>query len=755
MNALKSPSFKTVGLLLCAGIAVVGASIVTFNFHIHSRMLDVTQAWDGYLDGPENKSDLLKVMEGEMQYGRLSHNFEEYIEHADADARHHFEEGALLVLESIEQYSRLSMQPDERNALNDIQTTVSSFLQAVEQLSEFEGDSGKLMEVGEAMELDDSEGVAALSRLTDKINGIMLATHEKLQSTLDSTRRLTLLSSCVILVMVILLVASLILSFRGARRRIGGEPSAILHVVNRIAEGDLTEDLPATGRTGGIYQAIQRMQQNLQHLTEENSSNAEKTMRLKFALDHASASVLVADEKADIVYMNKAAEALFGAAESELSNHIPGFRADTIIGSNIDIFHAEPRHTRAIVETLQDRHVVDAKVGRLTLRLVINPVFDEDGQRRGFITEWFDRTEELDNDRKVRDLVDAATRGELDCRIDAEGIDGSYGRLVAGMNQMMQTNEQVISDMQRVFGALAAGDLTETIQTEYLGAYDRLKRDANQTVVQLTDIIGKTKQGATVLSESSARLKRTSEELGNTAEQASDHANVSTEAARRVMLNVDSVVDATNALNGSVGMISRNVAEAVNVAGEAVELAQSTDAQVRNLTVSSGDIGNVIKVITSIAEQTNLLALNATIEAARAGESGKGFAVVANEVKELAKETAKATEEIASKISAIQSDSDSAVEAIGNIRKIIETISQYQNTISESVQEQSEITSRISMNSNDAASGNQEITRTSEQVIQGSRSTLSGVNEVKGSTEELAGMAVELAELVARFKVQA
>ncbi|MBE9941128.1 methyl-accepting chemotaxis protein, partial [Cellulosimicrobium cellulans] len=161
--------------------------------------------------------------------------------------------------------------------------------------------------------------------------------------------------------------------------------------------------------------------------------------------------------------------------------------------------------------------------------------------------------------------------------------------------------------------------------------------------------------------------------------------------------------------------------------------------------------GDVIKVITSIAEQTNLLALNATIEAARAGEAGKGFAVVASEVKELAQETAKATEDIARRVEAIQGDTVGAVEAIGEIADIIGRINDYQLTIASAVEEQTATTNEMSRGVQEAATGSSEIAGNITGIAAGASSTAQAVEQMNGSIAELARMAAELRGRASRF----
>ena len=170
---------------------------------------------------------------------------------------------------------------------------------------------------------------------------------------------------------------------------------------------------------------------------------------------------------------------------------------------------------------------------------------------------------------------------------------------------------------------------------------------------------------------------------------------------------------------------------------------------------SSAEIGEVIKVITSIAQQTNLLALNATIEAARAGEAGKGFAVVANEVKELAKQTAKATEDISRKITAIQTDTQGAVEAIGTITGVISQVNDISGTIATAVEEQSATTNEMTRNVADAAKGSGEITHNIAGVAEAARGTSTSAQESQKAADELAAMAAQLRNLVGQFKINA
>jgi methyl-accepting chemotaxis protein len=207
-------------------------------------------------------------------------------------------------------------------------------------------------------------------------------------------------------------------------------------------------------------------------------------------------------------------------------------------------------------------------------------------------------------------------------------------------------------------------------------------------------------------------------------------------------------------MNASIRETSRSATEAATIANSAVRVAETTNITVSKLGDSSVEIGKVVKVINSIAEQTNLLALNATIEAARAGEAGKGFAVVANEVKELAKETAKATEDISLRIETIQNDTEGAVLAIKQITDIINQISDVSGTIASAVEEQTATTGEIGRSIREAAQGSTDIVKRVLSVAQAADSTMKGASNSQSAADKLSRLAETLQNVVGRFKIE-
>jgi methyl-accepting chemotaxis protein len=300
--------------------------------------------------------------------------------------------------------------------------------------------------------------------------------------------------------------------------------------------------------------------------------------------------------------------------------------------------------------------------------------------------------------------------------------------------------------------AVASRDLTPEIGLDTRDEVGQMASSLDQALASLRAAMRSFGSNSDTLAASSEELTNVSQQLSASAEETSVQSGVVAAAAEQVSRNVQTVATATEEMSASIKEISKNASEAAQVASRAVQVADSTNQTVTRLGESSLEIGNVIKVITSIAEQTNLLALNATIEAARAGEAGKGFAVVANEVKELAKQTAEATEDIGRRIGAIQQDTQAAVSAIGEVTQIIGQISEISTTIAGAVEEQSATTAEIGRNVEEAHRGSSEIAENVTGVSQAAQSTASGATQTQAAAQELARMAAALQSMVSQFK---
>jgi methyl-accepting chemotaxis protein len=300
--------------------------------------------------------------------------------------------------------------------------------------------------------------------------------------------------------------------------------------------------------------------------------------------------------------------------------------------------------------------------------------------------------------------------------------------------------------------AISAGDLTgKELASGTDDEIGDLMAAMNEMQTRLREMIVAVAQMSGHVAHSSDDLRGVSDQMSTNAEETASQSRLVSVSGEEVSKNLQAAAAATELMSASIMEISKNTTEAAIVARAAVSTAHATNVSVLELAKSSAEISNVIKVITSIAHQTNLLALNATIEASRAGDAGKGFAVVANEVKELAKQTAAATEEISRKIEAIQGETKTTTESITRITGIITQINNISNTIAGAIEGQTTTTNEMVRNVSHAATGSAQIVDNMKTVATAAKNTTQGAEETHEAAQKLSKMAGQLRNLVSQF----
>jgi methyl-accepting chemotaxis protein len=269
-------------------------------------------------------------------------------------------------------------------------------------------------------------------------------------------------------------------------------------------------------------------------------------------------------------------------------------------------------------------------------------------------------------------------------------------------------------------------------------------------LTRLSGVFTTMQQTGRHLGAASEKVQQVAAVVAGSAEDASIQAQGVAASASEVSQNVQTVAAGAQEMGASIGEIARNAQEAAHVATGAVSAVEETTGTMVKLGESSKEIGDVIRLITSIAEQTNLLALNATIEAARAGDAGKGFAVVADEVKQLAQETARATEGISRRVETIQQDAEQATAAIAEVADVITRMNEFQATIAGAVEEQTATTRAINAGVAQAADGSADIARSIVGRSQVASSAAETMAKARQTVRDLAATGQELGHLSSR-----
>ena len=496
----------------------------------------------------------------------------------------------------------------------------------------------------------------------------------------------------------------------------------VVEVVSGYSEGKLDvamDRLP--GQKARISEAIDRVQKTLQDAADAARTN----LRIRNALDKCATNVMIANVDNEIIYMNETVTQMMQGNESELRKVLPQFDARKLVGQSIDLFHKNPAHQRNLLGALKANYRTQIKVGTLTFTLSANPIVNAAGERLGTVVEWADRTAEVLVENEVATLVDGASQGDFSQRLNLQGKTGFFANLSQGMNQLMETSEQGLTDVSVLLAAFAEGDLTQRIDRDYAGLFGKVKDNANATADNLMRVLGEVRAAADALTGAANQVSATAQSLS--------------QAASEQAASVEETTSQIDVMSASISQNSDNAKVTDGMATKASKEATEGGSAVGQTVSAMKQIAAKIGIVDDIAYQTNLLALNAAIGAARAGEHGKGFAVVAAEVRKLAERSQQAAKEIGG----LAGDSVSTAERAGKLL----------DEIVPSIQKTSELVQEIAAASAEQSESVVQIGGAMGQLSKATQQNASASEQLAATSEELSGQAEQLQQSVAFFNI--
>lgn len=512
-------------------------------------------------------------------------------------------------------------------------------------------------------------------------------------------------------------------------------------IADAIAKGDLNNriEIKVHDEIGKLLRALEQMQLQLRQRIMEEKRITEEALRINQALDSVTTNVLIADNNLKIIYLNKSAQMLFKTESEKLQQELPHFNPDDLLNNSVDILHKNPKKHRQLLENLQSSEHARLDLNTLLIEYMVTPVINAEGVRIGYVKEFNNRTIEAATEQEINAVIHAASQGDFEQRIKVEGRSGFFRTVGESLNQIMDLNQLSLQDTMRVFAAFARGDLTQTIENEYKGAFIQLKNDANTTVAKLTEVMASIQVAAEAVNAGAEEISRGNLSLSQrTEEQAAaleETAASIEEMTGTIQQNADNARQANQ--------LAMNARQSAQSGGEVVNTAIGAMIEIDR---SSKQVAEIVTVIDEISFQTNLLALNAAVEAARAGEQGRGFAVVASEVRNLAQRSAAAAKEIKGLIQ----------DSVGKVQEGSRLVNQSGETLQQivnAVKRVSDIVAEIAAASQEQAAGIQQVNKAISQMDEMTQQNTSLVEQAAAASESMRNQAQQLKQHVAFFKL--
>ena len=443
--------------------------------------------------------------------------------------------------------------------------------------------------------------------------------------------------------------------------------AAVLDTLRTLSTGNYNSriDVSANDELGQVLHGLESMQTRQGFEVTEAKRLSDQMTRIKIGLDNVTTNVRIADNEGRILYVNHALQNTLERLAPALRKNDPSFDPEHIVGSSIGRFYPDPAAAITQLNGLSASIQSQLELADKKYRVVTTPVLNEQGERLGSVGEWLDITDQLRAQDRLTDVIHQAAEGDFSIRLALNADDPFFVRIEGLINQLLENGENALNELSLVLSAIAEGNLTVRISSDYQGVFGELKDNTNSTVARLKSVISQIKEAAEYVNSAAQEMAAGNQNLSRRTEQQAGTLEETSASMEQINITVQQ-----NSANAHVANQLATDSNAVTArSGEMIKRTEQTMAEIQR---SAYKIADIIGVIDNIAFQTNILALNAAVEAARAGEQGRGFAVVATEVRNLAQRSATAAKEIRNLISDSVNKVDSGVAQVRDTGEAID-----------------------------------------------------------------------------------